>query len=56
MVEAALTAAFAAAGLPATVALAAVLVFRSVSLWLLFLVGGVVLGAASRTSRIPRAI
>ena len=56
VVEAALTAAFVAAGLPATVALAAVLVFRAVSLWLLLLVGGVVLGAASRTSQTSPAL
>jgi uncharacterized protein (TIRG00374 family) len=51
VVEAALTAAFVAAGSPASVALGAVLVYRAVTLWLILLVGGVVLMAASRTSR-----
>jgi uncharacterized protein (TIRG00374 family) len=55
LVEAALTAAFVAAGSPASVALGAVLVYRAVTLWLVLLVGGVVLVAASRTSRTSRA-
>jgi putative heme transporter len=50
VVEAALTAAFVAAGSPASVALGAVLVYRAVTLWLVLMTGGVVL-AASRTSR-----
>jgi putative heme transporter len=55
VVEAALTAAFVAAGSPASVALGAVLVYRAVTLWLVLLVGGAVLLAASRTSRTRRA-
>jgi uncharacterized protein (TIRG00374 family) len=55
VVEAALTAAFVAAGSPASVALGAVLVYRAVTLWLVLLVGGIVLVAASRSSRTSRA-
>ena len=55
VVEVALTAAFVAAGSSASVALGAVLVYRAVTLWLVLLVGGVVLVAASRTSRTSRA-
>jgi uncharacterized protein (TIRG00374 family) len=55
VVETALTAAFVAAGLPATVALGAVLVYRAVTLWLVLLAGGVVLAVASRSPRTQRA-
>ncbi|MCU1613630.1 MAG: rane protein of unknown function [Frankiales bacterium] len=54
VVETALTAAFVAAGSPASVALGAVLVYRAVTLWLVLLIGGLVLVAASRTSRASR--